>query len=235
MVVARPRYLNVPGQPDWALPDRSVASAAWRARRHWDGATAIHGHYAVTGLAAWRLARRTGLPLFLTFHGDDMNTWPDEHPGRRADLRAAVTEARAVFAVSAALARRVHDVTGVRVTTLPIGSDHAAIERSTLPRAEARRLLGLPEDGVVALFVGYLQVQKGVHELAAAILELGNPFIGVFVGEGPELGFGTDDPRSAGQPPIPGSTVTRGRHPPHVSGRRPRPAVVWRGAAHGHR
>ncbi len=104
VLVVRPRYLNVPGEPSWALPDRSVAAAAWRSRRHWDGATVIHGHYSITGLAAWRLARRTGLPFFLTFHGNDMNTWPDEHPDRRADLLAAVSDARRVFAVSRALA-----------------------------------------------------------------------------------------------------------------------------------
>ncbi len=60
--VLRPRYLNMPGQPSWALPDRSVAAAVWRSRRQWDMANAIHGHYAVTGLAAWRIARRTGSP-----------------------------------------------------------------------------------------------------------------------------------------------------------------------------
>jgi teichuronic acid biosynthesis glycosyltransferase TuaC len=198
VIVARPRYLNVPGQPDWALPDRAMASAAWRSRRHWDGASAIHGHYAVAGLAAWRLARKTGLPFFLTFHGDDMNTWPDEHPDRRADLRAAVSEARGVFTVSGALARRVRDVTGTDAIPLPIGSDHRSIDLDSLPRAEARRLLGLREDRVVVLFVGYLQREKGVRELARAVLELGDPFTCAFVGDGPELGYGADDPRSQG-------------------------------------
>jgi teichuronic acid biosynthesis glycosyltransferase TuaC len=199
IVVVRPRYLNVPGQPSWALPDRAVAAAVWRSRRHWDDAGVIHGHYAVTGLAAWRIARRTGLPFFLTFHGDDMNTWPDDYPDRRADLRAAVSDARGVFAVSRALARRIREVTGVEAIPLPLGCDHAWIEKASLPRTEARRLLGLPEDRVIVLFVGYLQRQKGVRELATAILDLGDPFIAAFVGDGPERGYASDDPRSSGR------------------------------------
>lgn len=199
VLVVRPRYLNVPGEPDWALPDRFVAAAAWRSRRHWRSARAIHGHYAITGLAAWRLARRTGLPFFLTFHGDDMNTWPDQHVDRLGDLRAAISEAHAVFAVSRALAQRVRDVTGVDAIPLPLGSDHAWIEQASMSRAEARRLLGLPDDRLIVLFVGYLQRQKGVRELATAILDLGDPFLGVFVGDGPERGYATEHRHGSGR------------------------------------
>ena len=69
--VLRPRYPNVPGEPSWARPDRFIAAAAWRLGANCGGARhVIHGHYAVTGLAAWRLARRAALPFFLTFHGE---------------------------------------------------------------------------------------------------------------------------------------------------------------------
>jgi teichuronic acid biosynthesis glycosyltransferase TuaC len=199
ITVVRPRYPNLPGQPSWALPDRFIARAAWRSRREWAGARLVHGHYAITGLAAWRVARRAGLPFVLTFHGDDMNTWPDEYPDRRADLVAAAREARAVFAVSAALADRVRVVTGVDAITLPLGCDHASLATSAMPRQEARRLLGLPEDRVIVLYVGYLLRKKGIRELAAAILDLGDPFLGVFVGGGPEAGFGGTDPRANGR------------------------------------
>jgi teichuronic acid biosynthesis glycosyltransferase TuaC len=199
VLVVRPRYPNLPGQPSWARPDRAIAAAAWRARRHWEHAHVIHGHYAVTGLAAWHLSRRAGLPFFLTFHGDDMNTWPDDHPDRLGDLRAAVTEASGVFAVSRALAARVRDVTGAEAIPLPLGCDHAWIDASACARDEGRRLLGIPADRLVVLFVGYLLPQKGVRELATAILDLGDPFMGVFVGAGPEQGYATDDPRASGR------------------------------------
>ncbi len=193
VLVLRPRYPNVPGQPSWARPDRFIAAAAWRQRRTWRGVAAIHGHYAVTGLAAWRLARRASLPFFLTFHGDDMNTWPDDHPERLGDLRTAVAEAAGVFGVSDALARRIAEVTGVAAVGLPLGVDHAWIDRTSMPRGEARRRLGLPDGQLIVLFVGYLLQPKGVRELATAVAGLGDPFVGVFVGDGPERGYAADE------------------------------------------
>jgi teichuronic acid biosynthesis glycosyltransferase TuaC len=100
---------------------------------------------------------------------------------------------------SGALADRVRAVTGVDAITLPIGSDHASLAASSMPREKARLLLGLPDDRVIVLFVGYLLRQKGVRELAAAILDLGDPFMGVFVGAGPEAGFADTDPRAGGR------------------------------------
>ena len=199
VVIVRPRYLNVPGQPSWALPDRCIADAAWRARDRWSGARLIHGHYSLVGLAAWRLARCAGLPFVLTFHGSDLNTWPDRHPDRLDDLRTAVREAAAVFTVSGALADRLRVLTGVEAVHLPIGSDHSAIAAATLPRLEARRALGLPVDRVIALFVGRLVREKGVLEFVSAVLALGDPFVGVLVGTGPESGYGSDDPRARGR------------------------------------
>ena len=196
--VIRPRYLNVPGEPTWARPDRMIADAMWRSRRDWAGARLIHGHYSVTGLAAWHLAERTGLPFVLTFHGSDMNSWPDEYPERVADLRSAVGRAGAVFAVSEALAKRVHDVTGVTPVHLPLGSDHRSLVAGAMPRADARALLGLSMDAVVVLFVGNLKPTKGVRELADAILSVGRPFVGVIVGSGSEQGYGLDDARAPG-------------------------------------
>lgn len=193
ITVARPRYLNIPGQPSWSIPDRVIARAAWRARGDWAGARLIHGHTAVEGLAAWRVARRAGLPLVLTFHGSDMNVWPNEHPERLADLRMATRDAAAVIAVSVALAERVRAITGVEPIHLPIGCDHRSLAETAVPRSEARRSLGLPDDRIVVLFVGNLLRSKGVRELADAILDLGDPFLGVFVGRGPEAGYGQGD------------------------------------------
>jgi teichuronic acid biosynthesis glycosyltransferase TuaC len=197
VAVARPRYLNIPGQPSWSLPDRMIAHAAWRDRRDWTGAKLVHGHSMIEALAAWRLARRARLPLVLTFHGSDINTWPDHFPDRVPDLRAAVRDAGAVIAVSAALAERVRSVTGVRAVHLPLGCDHQSIAESVVTRVEARRSLQLPDGQIVVLFVGHLLRAKGVRELTEAILSLGDPFLGVFVGTGPELGYaGTKPGRS---------------------------------------
>jgi teichuronic acid biosynthesis glycosyltransferase TuaC len=197
VAVIRPRYVNVPGEPTWARPDRLIADAMWRSRRDWAGARIIHGHYSVTGLAAWHLAARAALPYVLTFHGSDMNRWPDEHPERLSDLREAVARAGAVFAVSQALADRIREVTGVEATYLPLGSDHRAIAARALPRSAARALVGLPQDALVVLYVGELKRTKGVCEFVDAILGLDGPLVGVLVGDGPERGYGTHDPRAA--------------------------------------
>ncbi len=188
--VFRPRYPNLPGQPSWSRPDRFVAAAMWRARRQWAGAQLVHGHTAVAGLAAGRVARRAGIPYVLTFHGADMNSWPDEHPERQADLGTVLREAAAVITVSSALADRVREVTGVEAIALPLGCDHRALAAAAMVKADARRALGLDPDRVVVLCVGFLTLRKGVREVADAILELGDPFLGVFVGKGPEFGYG---------------------------------------------
>jgi teichuronic acid biosynthesis glycosyltransferase TuaC len=197
--VIRPRYPNVPGEPSRAMPDRFIARAAWGARADWSGARIVHGHTVVSGLAGWRLARRAGLPFVLTFHGSDMNTWPDEHAERLPDLRSAAREANAIIAVSAALATRIEAITGVAPIHVPIGCDHRALASQAMPRPEARRLLGIPEDRTVVLFVGNLLVSKGVRELADAVLGLGDPLLGVFVGDGPEIGYGVDATKATGR------------------------------------
>ncbi len=194
----RPRFVNVPGQPDWARPDRSIAGSIWRARGEWAGARVIHGHYAVSGLAAWRLGRRARLPHVLTFHGDDLNVWPEEHPRRVDDLRAAARDAGAVVTVSQALGELLVDLTGVAAVHIPLGIDHAAIAATALPRAEARRRLGLPQDRIVVLMVGYLLEYKGARLLADAVMALGEPYLALFVGDGPLLGYGADRPGATG-------------------------------------
>ena len=196
--VIRPRYPNLPGQPRWARADRLVASAAWRSRDAWAGAELVHGHSAVEGLAAWRLAARAGLPLVLTFHGSDINTWPERRPDRRDDLVAAIRDAAMVITVSEALAARVSELAGVKALALPLGSDHRDIAARRLDRAAARRALGIAEDRVVALFVGHLLEEKGARVFADAMLAVGEPYLGVLVGGGPEAGYATDRPGAAG-------------------------------------
>ena len=197
--ILRPRYPAVLGQPSRALPDRFMARAMWQARSEWSTAQLIHGHDVVTGLAAWRLARRAGLPFVLTFHGDDMNTWPEAHPERLGELRSAVRDATEVFTVSRALSARVETITGVEATPLPLGVDVSRASGTMAPREVERRDLGFPDGKIVAAFVGYLLRSKGVRELVEAILDLGEPFHLVLVGDGPEAGFGLDDPRAGGR------------------------------------
>lgn len=199
IAVMRPRFPNIPRQPSWAMPDRFTADAAWRDRRRWDGARLVHGHYSIIGLAARRLAARAGLPYVLTFHGGDLNWWPDLHPERLVDLQETIRGAAAVYTVSGALAERVRSLAGVEALHLPLGVHHDAIAAAALPRVEARRALGLSDDRILVLFVGRLVPVKGVPELVSAVIELGDPFTTVLVGPGPLAGLGTEDPRADGR------------------------------------
>jgi teichuronic acid biosynthesis glycosyltransferase TuaC len=133
----------------------------------------------------------------LTFHGSDLNTWPDVHPDRVPDLRAAVRAASLVVTVSPALATRVKAISGIAPLVLPLGSDHRSLAALALPRDEARGMLNLVDDRIVVLFVGNLLDAKGVRELVEAILPIGDRFLGVFVGDGPLLGYGGADQRGA--------------------------------------
>ncbi|MGZ2748862.1 glycosyltransferase [Burkholderia stagnalis] len=69
-----------------------------------------------------------------------------------------------IIAVSRAEAAHLHDALGMpagRVDTIVNGVPPAA----PLPRADARRALGLPDDAIVVGFVGRLDYQKGVDRL----------------------------------------------------------------------
>jgi len=144
-------------------------------------------------LAAWHLARRAGLPFVITFHGSDLNVWPDLHPDRMTDLRAAARAARAIITVSAPLAALVKSITGVDAVLLPLGSDHRSLAALKVPRNTARETLDLTTERIVVLYVGNLITAKGVRELADAILGRGERFLGVFVGDGPERNYGISD------------------------------------------
>ena len=197
--ILRPRYTNVPGQPSWSRPDRLIANAVLRRRADWRSARLVHGHYAVTGLAAWRLASSTGLPFLMTFHGSDMNTWPDDHPDRRRDLATAARSAAAVLAVSGALADRVREVTGVDAITMPIGIDHAGLSRGWLSRQEARDRLQVRQDAFMALYIGNLLPAKGVRELVDAVVERDRETVLLLVGDGPENGYRARDAAAVGR------------------------------------
>ena len=109
-------------------------------------------HYAVTGLAAWRAARRAALPFFLTFHGSDMNIWPDDHPGtaRRPMCRGLRSGGR-VFGVEPRTRAKGSRGHGRRRRRAPPGrrprldrSDHAVPDRGASPARTAGRSADRP-------------------------------------------------------------------------------------------
>jgi teichuronic acid biosynthesis glycosyltransferase TuaC len=124
---------------------RSYPRAACELRRRYrhERFDVVHAHF---GLTAWpAVAARLG-PVAVTLHGNDLF-----HPRSRAITRAALPLTALPAAVSRAFSELVPGAgTARRVAVLPCGVD---MERfRPIPRAEARRRLGLDPDGPYLLF-----------------------------------------------------------------------------------
>lgn len=111
-----------------------------RAGRHYD---VIHAHF---GLTAWPSLLLRGAPHVVTLHGTDL-----AHPRSGPLSRAALPLVQLAATVSSSLAARVPGAgPGRRVAVLPCGVD---LERfGPIPRAEARRALGLDPGAPHLLF-----------------------------------------------------------------------------------
>lgn len=187
--VLRPRYLNVPREPRWAMTDRLLAGAAATTRHEWLSARVIHAHYAAPiGMAAQRLAARLGLPYIITLHGDDVTSWPADHPGMLGPYRQTLANASRVIAVSHALAADAQRIAGIEPVVVPIGIELSRFT-AEIDRAAARSDLGVAGDEVLMLMVAYLDSRKRIRDLVDAIHTVGPPLRAIFAGAGPDQGY----------------------------------------------
>ena len=194
--VARPPYLAVPGEPDWARPSWAVARAARGVLGTAPPPDLFHGHFVVpTGMATRRVAADLHRPYVLTVHGYDATSWPAAHANHLDEYRATLRDAAAVISVSGAIGRRLHDLAGVEAVTLPLGVDHAALRSLALTKREARAALGLPQDRFVVLFAARTTAHKGLAEFVEAALRLGDGYLAVVAGSGPLLDHRADEGR----------------------------------------
>jgi teichuronic acid biosynthesis glycosyltransferase TuaC len=146
----------------------------------------IHGHFAYPiGLAVVKIAHRLGIPSVITLHGSDVNKIAPSSKLNTRRFQQAVSGADRVLCVSHALCNRTQQLTGLSASYLPIGINLQRFP-SRLNRSEARRVLDLPLDRPLVLFVGYLHPSKGV---LLALEAIAHPSLartlGVFVGAGP--------------------------------------------------
>ena len=144
---------------------RNYVTAARALRRSHGGERydVVHAHHGLGGWTARALGRRGG-PLVVTYHGTDL-----EHPIVGPMSRALARAADLPATVSAALARARLPGAGrsQRVAVLPCGID---LDRfRPLPRAEARRELGLDPDGRYLLFPAHPGRPEKRHDRASAV------------------------------------------------------------------
>jgi glycosyltransferase involved in cell wall biosynthesis len=186
LVILHPRYP--------VLPRVGMALAPWllfrallpmlRAMQARDAFDAIDAHYLYPdGVAAVWLGRRLGLPVVVTARGTDVTLIPRYTVPRRL-IRAAIRDAAALIAVSAALKAALVELGAPpgKVTVLRNGVD-TALFRPPADRDAARRALGLSNPTLIS--VGLLIERKGHHHTIEAMRQL--PGFGLLiVGEGPE-------------------------------------------------
>jgi len=182
--VLRPRYLALPRANYWYVPHLHYARAAEQMRAWRPGLVHAHMGYPA-GLAGVVIARRWGVPSFVTLHGSDIHIHPDKSPFYQRHIRSALRQATGVIAVSNALAEGAERLAGRRPSVLPIGIDLPRFARLQ-DKAAARKSLKLPADKKLLLFVGSLLKEKGLPEIAALMAELAARGVALaIVGDGP--------------------------------------------------
>ncbi len=162
------------------------------------GATLVHAHNYHADLVGWAAARRCGLPVVSTVHGFSSSDWKgwlyewlDVRLLTRFDGVICVSEqTEAIMRRAGCRPERVFLVRNGHWAPPP------------LPRADARRVLGLDQDAAVVGWVGRLSVEKGADLLLDALSGSAPPPAGhvVLVGDGPERDALEARVRAAGAP-----------------------------------
>jgi glycosyltransferase involved in cell wall biosynthesis len=145
---------------------------------------AIDAHYVYPdGVAAAWLGDRFGLPVVITARGTDVNLIP-RHVIPRRLIQAAIRDAAALIAVSAALKQALVDLDAPegKVTVLRNGVE-TGLFQPPADRAAARAAFGLT--GPTLVSVGGLIARKGHHRTIEA-MRLLPAFTLLIAGEGPE-------------------------------------------------
>ena len=167
IAVVHPRTLFVPrlAHVTWGpLYAASLAPALLPYRNKVD---VVLGSWAYPdGFAAVIAGKLLGVPSVVKLHGSDINVIA-KLPGPRALSAWALPQAAKIVAVSRALGDEVAalGVPRENIELVMNGVDAALFQPRD--RAAARAQLGLPA-GPLALYVGNLKPEKGVHDLLAA-------------------------------------------------------------------
>jgi glycosyltransferase involved in cell wall biosynthesis len=173
--VTHPRTLFVPRILHGAWGPMYAASILPQLHRFRGKVDVVLGSWAYPdGFAAVVAAKLLRVPAVVKLHGSDVNIIA-KLPGPRRLSQWALPQAAKIVAVSRALADEVVELgvprENVALVMNGVNSDlfHVA------DRVKARRDLGIPELGPLALYVGNLKPEKGVLDLAEAWKRVGVP------------------------------------------------------------
>lgn len=137
----------------------------------------IHSHYWLSGLVARDLRRAWGVPIIQMLHTlghmkNSVTSGPQEwEPERRIEGEAEVLALsdRVVAATPLERAQMVwlYGADAAKIDIVPPGVDLELFQ--PIPPQEARRILGLPPERRIVLFVGRIEPLKGIDTLLRAM------------------------------------------------------------------
>ncbi len=177
-----PRFISVPGALK-GLDGFSMALGAlprlWRLKQA-GRLDLIDAHFGYPdGYAATLLGRWLNVPVTITLRGTEQR-----HallPALVKRLRGALHSATQVIAVSESLARVALSLGTARNKVRVVGNGVDIQKFSPLPRADARRELGLPQGVPMLVSVGGLVERKGFHRVIALLPALRERFPGLIL------------------------------------------------------
>ena len=165
------------------------------------GVDAIHAHYWLSGAAGHILKHRLDVPLVATFHTLERVKAASGASDGADDPARARTEAEIIGCSDAVVASNPEEAAQLiglygaapeRVRVVAPGVDHAFFAPGR--RAQARRALGLPEEGRMLLFLGRIQPLKGADLAVGALARLdGFPDAFLVVAGGPSGPVGREE------------------------------------------
>jgi teichuronic acid biosynthesis glycosyltransferase TuaC len=137
------------------------------------------------GFAAVKIGRELGIPVLVKAIGSDLNRIPD--PITRQLIRWTLKNATYVLTVSGDLREKAISLGSKPRRTIAARNGCDTTIFYPADRRIARTELGLPIDCRLALFVGRLDIPKGVYELLSAVASIDSLRV-AFIGDGLEAG-----------------------------------------------
>jgi D-inositol-3-phosphate glycosyltransferase len=140
----------------------------------------IHSHYWLSGWAALDLRATWHIPVIQMFHTlGEMKNRVAQTPEERESTRRIEVEGEVMRRVDRLVAATplekaqmswLYGADGDKISVVPAGVDLSLFR--PLPRAEARRYLGVPPEHKMILFVGRIQPLKGIDTLMRAMKQV---------------------------------------------------------------
>ncbi|WP_205763663.1 glycosyltransferase family 4 protein [Acidovorax sp. SRB_24] len=137
------------------------------------------------GVAAAIIARKLGKPFVCTARGSDITLYRQFATPNRL-IRGALAASSANIGVCTDLVAQMIELGADPAKSLTLRNGVDLVRFQVMDRAEARRQLGLPEQGLVLVSVGHLVEVKGHHLVIELLSRLPEARL-VIVGSGPWL------------------------------------------------